>query len=212
MGTQQCTVSFKVSKTENTDKTRVPTVEQSFSVADIMAITTAGGTGKSPLLYVDGYAEPLALHGRNFEDCVKELNEVGLDNMTVFIIFGEKRKTKTAVNYKWVKTMKKTTGQILFNNGRTLQLTGDEKNIEEDIDEYNAKYAEIQNRILSVSKQLSQLAVQTYRKESNNNLVKLKKIVSPIEDSVNMVGCVGLLLSLLLIIMIILQIIILCKI
>ena len=101
------------------DRKRKPKTEVSFAINEIMALTTARGTGKWPVLYVTDYSEPLELPEQSFVDVKAKLIETSLSeykNVNKFIPVGQ----WVLVNYEKVFQVKYLSGQIVFWDNRTL--------------------------------------------------------------------------------------------
>ena len=96
---------------KNKDKKRKPKIETAFDIHNIMALTTARGSGRWCKLYVSEYKEPLELPDQSFDATKEKLSEAAKKEVfkgDIFILVGK----DILVNRRWVKPSKRYLGRL----------------------------------------------------------------------------------------------------
>ena len=117
-------IQFTTYDKRHSDKERKPKIDVSFAINEIMALTTARGPGKWPVLYVTDYSEPLELPDQSFVDVKAKLIEASLSeykNVNKFIPVGQ----WVLVNYDRVFQVRKISGEIVFYDDTILDKLGE---------------------------------------------------------------------------------------
>ncbi len=126
---QFTTYDKRLSDKAKEDRKRKSKIEVCFEINEIMALSTALGTGKWPFLYVTDYREPLELPEQSFIDVKAKLIEASLSeyqNVNKFIPIGQ----RVLVNYDKVFQVRKISGEIVFFDNTILDKL-DEKSLAE---------------------------------------------------------------------------------
>ena len=194
---------------ESKGKKNKPTVDADFSISSIMALTSARGSGKYPKLYIDGYSEPLTLPEQSFEDTKNKIikeSESEVLNGDIFFPIGN----YVLVNRKWVKNVKKISGEIVLKDNQVLkglkedQLTGYESRsaiVDYKLKEYNLKLGQdLGNNIL-----------KWYNDETEKHTSKFISALKPLDDQMAANGCLLVINIVMSIIVIVMIFILLCK-
>ena len=161
----------------------------------IMALTTAGGSGKSPLLYVDGYETPLQLPDLSFDEARAKIEEFTKRKEFIIDYFagnvfltveGDEKRYRVLVNKQWVQTLRETTGEIVFRNGQKLEGLSDEgmKRYSIAAEEEDKKFQQILNTTNTLLSSVS-------KRDFENKVKKIKEELQPIDDVLNMNGCLS---------------------
>lgn len=181
----------------------------------IMALTTAGGSGKYPLLYVEGYPAPLELPDMNFDTAQAQIEEFAkrkefnMDYLAgnVFLRIGnEDRRFKVLVNKRWVKTARETTGEIVLSDGQILKGLTDE-----DIRQYINAAEEEDKKFRKIADLTRKILLSAPKKEFENRLKKVKEEFQPIDDAMSLNGCLSIISIILNLVLTILVIILLFR-
>lgn len=196
---------------KNKDKERKPKIETAFDIHNIMALTTARGSGKWCKLYVSEYKEPLELPNQSFDATKEKLSEAAKKEVfkeDIFILVGK----DILVNQRWVKTVKTLSGEIDLKDDHHTTLKEIEKHWLEDFEKNWTQVKQILVEIQNEAwKKLSDYITTSKDSEYKKRLHMTTKAFEPLNNSLMFNGCLLSINSLIGIILLVIMIILLCN-
>lgn len=212
--------SVPITDDKNKRAPKRKTVEQSFQLKQIMAVTSAfyisseikdskeTKQDKYAILYIKDFPQPVEVN----ESFISVKNKI-FETQSPLDIFFLETGSKMLLNFTAVKTYNKATKQFIFTDSQVINNV-----LPTDIEQYEIKVEELRTKVQEAKKQTDELnkifldnVSRQLTKYQNDYARQITKAIKPLDDSLNFNGCLLFITDILLLIVSIVSIILICK-